>query len=83
MPSDIIIIDEPFIWIASIKDPTTIIELSKISSEQHFLFGKDPMRLSDYYHQIDEQEVRKIDQVSKASPFTRFGNLDLLKISLN
>ena len=83
MPSDIIIIDEPYIWIASIKDSTTIIELSKITSEQHFLFSKEPIRLMDYFHSINEEEVRKIDQASKVSPFTRFGNMDLLKISLN
>ncbi len=83
MSSDIIIIDEPFIWIASIKNPNRVIELTKVTTEQHFLIGKDPKRMVDYFHQINEEEVRKVDQLTKNTPFTRFGTMDLLLITLN
>lgn len=83
MLSDIIIIDEPFIWVASIKNPATIIELTKVTHQQFFLIGKNPEALVEYYQHINETEVRRIDLISKTSPYTSFDDMDLLLINLN
>jgi hypothetical protein len=83
MLSDIVIIDEPFIWIASMKRSSTIIELSKVTNQQHYLVGKDPARVEDYFQHLAEDEVRAIDSSAKANPYTRFGNMDLLLVHLN
>lgn len=83
MLSDIIIIDEPYIWIASLKESSTIIELSKVTNQQHFLIGKDSDRVEDYFQHLAEDEVRAIDSSSNGSPYTRFGNMDLLLVHLN
>ena len=41
MLSDIIVIVEPFIWIASINKAKTVIELSQVADQQHFLISKN------------------------------------------
>lgn len=83
MLSDKIIIDEPFIWTSSINEAHTIIELSKITDQQHFLVSKSPLLLLEYFKKINQEEVRRIDQISKAAPFTKFGDMSLLLIYLN
>ena len=83
MTSDIIIIDEPFIWTASLKDSATVIELTKVTNQQYFLVGSDAKMLADYFQQINKREVNRIDAISKTSPYASFGDLDLLLINLN
>lgn len=83
MLSDKIIIDEPFIWTSSINEENTTIELSKVTDQQHFLISKDPKVLLEYFKKINQEEVRRIDQVSRTAPFTKFGDMRLLLIYLN
>jgi hypothetical protein len=83
MISDIIIIDEPFIWIGSLKKGNTLIELSKLTHQQCFLIGNNPEALVEYYQKISESEVRKIDEATAISPFTQFKDFNLLFINLN
>ena len=83
MKSDIIVIVEPFIWIASINKANTVIELSKVADQQHFLISKNSEALVEYFEQIDEKEVKRIDNAAKSSPFFSLGDMDLLFINLN
>lgn len=83
MLSNIIVIVEPFIWVASINKTHTVIELSKITSQQCFLISNDSKALVEYFQQIDESEIKKIDRASKSSPFTNLGDMDLLLVNLN
>lgn len=83
MLSDKIIISEPFIWAFSINEGKKVIQISKVSHQQYFLTGDDPEALVEYYKQINEDEVRRIDRISKTSPFTSLDNMDLLVINLN
>lgn len=83
MLSDKIIIDEPFIWTSSINEENTTIELSKVTDQQHFLISKNPKVLLEYFKRIDQEEVRRIDQVSRTAPLTKLGDMSLLLIYLN
>ena len=83
MLSDILIMDEPFIWLASINKANTVIELSKVNHQQYFLIGDSPESLVEYYQQIDEVEVRRVDLISKASSYCNLDGMDLLMINLN
>ena len=83
MTSDIIIIDEPFIWTASLKNSATVIELTKVTNQQYFLVGSDAEMLAAYFQQINKREVKRIDAISKTSPYSSFGDMDLLLINLN
>lgn len=83
MLSDILIMDEPFIWLARINKANTVIELSKVNNQQYFLIGDSPESLVKYYQRINEDEVKKIDLASMISPFTSLGDMDLLFINLN
>ena len=83
MLSDIIIIDEPFIWLASLKKENAVIELSKVNHQQYFLIGNAPESLVEYYQRINEDEVKKIDLASMISPFTNLGDMNLLFVNLN
>lgn len=83
MLSDIIIIDEPYIWIGSLKAGRSSIELSKLTNQQYFLIGDNPEAVVEYYQKISELEVRKIDLATTTSPFTQFEDMELLLINLN
>lgn len=83
MISDIIIIDEPYIWIGSLKEGRSSIELSKLTNQQYFLIGDNPEAVVEYYQKIGENEVRSIDLATTTSPFTTFGDMELLLINLN
>lgn len=83
MISDIIIIDEPYIWIGSLKEGNSSIELSRLSNQQYFLIGDNPEAVVEYYQKINGQELRRIDLATTASSFTRLGDMDLLLINLN
>lgn len=83
MISDIIIIDEPYIWIGSLKEGNSSIELSKLTSQQYFLIGDNPEAVVEYYQKMSESEVRSIDMATISTPFTQFGDMDLLLINLN
>ena len=83
MLSKKIIIDEPFIWNAKIKTSSMVIELSKVNNQQIFLIGKDSKRVKNYFHRINEDEIRAIELVSNISPYTRFESIDLLFLNLN
>ena len=82
MLSEKVILDEPFIWNAS-KVSHNLIQLSKVSNQQIFLIGKDAERLTEYFRQINEDEIRAIDLLSNVSPFSRFGSIDLMFLNLN
>lgn len=77
-----IILDEPFIWNAG-RLSDTVIELSKITNQQIFLISKDAKMLTAYFRHINEDEVRAIDFASNIYPYCKFGNLDLVFLSLN
>lgn len=83
MLSDILIIDEPFIWVASINKSTTVVELSKVTNQQYFLLSNNSEALVEYYQKINENEVRRIDQIAKTSPFSMLDNMNLILINLN
>lgn len=83
MISDIIIIDEPHIWNARLKKGNSTIELSKLTNQQFFLIGDNPEAVVEYYQQISEREVRRIDLATITSSYTRFDDMDLLLINLN
>ena len=40
MISDIIVVDEPYIWVGSLKEGNSSIELSKLTNQQYFLIRK-------------------------------------------
>ena len=83
MNSDIIILDEPYIWVGSLNEGSSSIELSKLSHQQYFLIGDNPEAVVEYYKIISGSELRKIDRITTASPFNRLSGMTLLLISLN
>ena len=78
-----VILDEPYIWVGSLKEGNFSIELSKLTNQQYFLIGDNPEAVVEYYQKIGGSELREIDFVTTASPFTRLSGMDLLLISLN
>ena len=83
MVSDIIIVDEPYIWVGSLKEGNSSIELSKLTNQQYFLIGNNPEAVVEFYQKISGPELREIDLATAAFPFTRLRGMDLLLISLN
>lgn len=83
MSYEILIIDDPYIWIGSLQESSTIIELKKVPHQQYFLIGDAPETVAEYYEKIDEELVRGIEHATQFSPFVKSGDIDLLFINLN
>ena len=83
MDIEIIVMDESYIWLGCLREGGSSFSLSKLSHQQHFLFGHNPIALAEFFEKINEAEVRKIDMASQISPYTEFGDFHLLFINLN
>jgi hypothetical protein len=83
MTHEILIIDDNYIWVGSLEESTTVIELMKVPFQKYFLIGNDPVKVQEYYEKIDEEVVRGIEQASQFSSFVKYGDIDLLFVNLN
>ena len=83
MQSEKIILDEPFIWSATIRLSNKVIELSKVTNQQIFLIGKNKKVLTNYFQLLNEKEIRAIDLASNISPYSRYGSIDMIFLNLN